>query len=38
MLKAMVYCMRCPVKKPGIAGSAGQEQRVSTGCDNPHTG
>jgi hypothetical protein len=30
----MVYCMRCPVKWPGIAGYAGQEQRVSTVRDN----
>ena len=27
-----------PVKWPGIAGSAGQKQRVSTVGDNPHTG
>nr|QEP09911.1 hypothetical protein [Klebsiella pneumoniae] len=37
-MKAMVYCMRCPVKWPGIAGYAWQEQRVSTVGDNPRTG
>ena len=30
--------MRRAVEWPGIAGSAGQEQRVSTVGDNPRTG
>ena len=29
--------MRCPVKWPGLAGSAGQEQRMSTVRDNSRT-
>ena len=30
--------MRCPVKWPGITGSAGWELRMSTACYNYHTG
>ncbi|PUG91616.1 hypothetical protein DB351_07860 [Klebsiella pneumoniae] len=31
--KVIVYCIRCPVKWPGIAGYHRYEQRVSTVCD-----